>query len=147
MALDDFDFPAEHREAPPERQRAPEVEPLPWPPTPNSPASAPARTPAPLAVVRPAPSSPTAARAKAGLGIIAAAAGVGLGAVLAGPLGAVAGLAGIGTVRNLYRSQGIASSDPAEQSDAARSLAIGVVGLGIVGFLGYKIWNSNKDRD
>jgi serine/threonine-protein kinase len=54
-------------------------------------------------------------------------------------------LTAVGTVRNLYRSQGIASSDPAEQGDAARSLALGVIGVAIVGFLGYKIYSSRKD--
>lgn len=89
--------------------------------------------------------SPTAIRAKAGLGVVAAFAGASAGAVLAGPLGGLAGLAGVGTLRNLYRSQGIASSDPAEQGDAARSLALGVIGVAIVGFLGYKIWQSQKE--
>jgi len=65
---------------------------------------------------------------------------------LAGPLGGLAGLAAVGTVRNLYRSQGIASSDASEQGDAARSLALGVIGVAIVGFIGYKIWNSRKDN-
>jgi hypothetical protein len=89
--------------------------------------------------------SPTAARARAGLGVVAAFAGASAGAVLGGPLGGIAGLAGVGTIRNLYRSQGIASSDPAEQGDAARSLALGVIGVAIVGFLGYKIWKSRKE--
>lgn len=89
--------------------------------------------------------TPTAARAKAGLGVVAAFAGAGAGAVLGGPLGALAGLTGVGALRNLYRSQGIASADSAEQSDAARSLALGVIGVAIVGVIGYKIYNSRKD--
>lgn len=113
-------------------------------PLPVAPA-APARAFQPLPPAR--PPSPTAARAKAGLGIVAAFAGAGVGAVLGGPLGAVAGLTGIGTIRNLYRSQGIASSDPAEQGDAARSLALGVLGVAIVGYVGYKIYSSSKDDD
>ena len=64
--------------------------------------------------------------------------------MLGGPLGALAGITGVGAARNLYRSQGIASSDPAEQSDAARSLAIGVVGLAALGYLGYKIWSAKE---
>lgn len=100
---------------------------------------------APLPPLAPRGVSPTAARAKAGLGVVAAFAGAGAGAVLGGPLGALAGFAGVGTLRNLYRSQGIASSDPAEQGDAARSLALGVIGVAIVGFIGYKIYTSRKD--
>lgn len=90
--------------------------------------------------------SPTAARARAGLGLIMAGAGAGVGAVLAGPLGAIAGLTGVGAARNLYRSQSLASSDPAEQGDAARSLALGVLGVAITGYLGYKIYSSYKDE-
>lgn len=91
-----------------------------------------------LASVSPRP-APYAARAKAGLGIIAAAGGAGVGAALGGPLGAAAGFVATGAVRNLYRAQGIASADPATQNQAARSLAIGVVGLGLAGYLTYLI--------
>lgn len=90
------------------------------------------------------PPSAPASRAKAGLGAIAAAAGLGAGAVLAGPLGALAGVAGVGAVRNLYRSQALASSDEAERSDGARSFALGIIGLAIVGAVGYKLWNSRE---
>ena len=89
--------------------------------------------------------SPTAARAKAGLGAIVAAAGAGAGAVvLGGPLGALAGLTAIGTARNLYRSQGLGSTDPTEKADAARSFALAVVGVAIVGYLGYRIYNRKE---
>lgn len=88
--------------------------------------------------------SPTAQRAKAGLGIIAAAAGACAGAALGGPLGCVAGIAGVGALRNLYRVQGLGSSDPAEQGAAAKSLAICLVGAGITGYLVYKISNKEK---
>lgn len=91
------------------------------------------------------PVAPTAARAKAGLGIVVAGLGTGVGAVLGGPLGALAGLTSVGAARNLYRAQGIASADPTEQGDAARSLALGVIGVAIVGFIGYKIYSSRKD--
>ncbi len=134
MSFDDFDFQAH---APP----APAPAPSPAPAHAVSPVAMPARmerSSAPRV-------SPTAARAKAGLGIVVAGLGVGAGAVLAGPLGALAGLASVGTVRNLYRSQGIASADPTEQGDAARSLALGVIGVAIVGFIGYKIYSSRKD--
>ena len=123
------------------------------PPAPQSPPPAPAPAPemalpppgmtlgAPLVRQR----SPTAARAKAGLGVIAAAAGAGAGAaVLGGPLGALAGLTAIGTARNLYRSQGLGSVDPAERADAARSFALAIVGVAIVGYLGYRIYNRKE---
>ncbi len=147
MAFDDWSDspePAPERHAPPDRAPSPEVEPLPWPP-PDAPVARVGRSAlaAAPAAPRPAP-SPTAARAKAGLGLIAAAAAVGLGGVLAGPTGALAGVTAVGAARNLYRSQGIASSDPTEQSDAARSLAIGVVGVAILGYLGYRIWAAKE---
>ncbi len=131
VSFDDFDFQAH---APPTPDPAP----------PQAHSVSPVAMPARMERA-PARVSPTAARAKAGLGVVVAGLGVGAGAVLAGPLGALAGLASVGTVRNLYRSQGIASADPAEQGDAARSLALGVIGVAIVGFIGYKIYSSRKD--
>ncbi len=88
----------------------------------------------------------TAQRAKAGLGIIVAAAGACAGAALGGPLGGVAGLASVGALRNLYRSQGLGSSDPVEQGNAAKSLAIALVGGGIAGYLGYKAFFSKDSK-
>lgn len=136
MSFDDFSFqPDPPAAAPP--PRAPEQ---------------PFEAAQPLARQRPlaAPSRPAAppsgARARAGLGLVLAGLGTGAGAVLGGPLGALAGLTGVGAVRNLYRSQAIASSDPTEQSDAVRSLAIGVIGVAIAGYLGYKIYSSHKDE-
>lgn len=145
MAFDDWPPSAEHapeQNAPPERAPAPPIEPMAWPPPRATAPRGRALGPGPVAAPR-AP-SPAAARAKAGLGLITAAAGVGLGGALGGPFGALAGLTAVGAARNLYRSQGIASSDPAEQGDAARSLAIGVVGLAALGYLGYKIWSAKE---
>lgn len=137
MDIDDLGFPPA---VPPPQ---PEAQPQPGPPDlPPPSAVVPSR-----ALVPGRPRSPHGARAKAGLGVIAAAAAAGVGLGLAGPLGGLAGLTSVGIVRNLYRSQGIASSDPAEQGDAARSLALGVIGLGIVGFIGYKLYTSSKDND
>lgn len=141
MDFDDFAF-------------GPDAPPIPEPPPPAerpSPRAAPEMPPAPLRMPLSAPlarpRSPTVARAKAGLGAIVAAAGAGAGAiVLGGPLGALTGLAAIGTVRNLYRSQGLGSLDPSEKSDAARSLALSVVGLAIVGYLGYRIYNRKESK-
>lgn len=87
------------------------------------------------------------ARAKAGLGLMVAAAGAGAGAVLGGPGGAAVGLIGMGALRNLYRAQGLSSPDPQVKGDAARSLAICVVGFALAGYLGYKIWHSSKDDE
>lgn len=132
-----------------------------WAPAPTeqpaSPAGEPAAPPArervaplPVQSLQVAPparqTSLAAARAKAGLGVVVAGMGAGAGAVLGGPLGALAGLTGVGALRNLYRAQGISSTDPEEKSDAARSLALGVIGVAIVGFIGYKIY-SRKDDD
>lgn len=55
------------------------------------------------------------------------------------------GLVGVGAIRNLYRAQGIASSDPGEQADAARSVALCVVGFGITGYLAYRIFFAKDD--
>ena len=93
----------------------------------------------------PRPVAPFAARAKAGLGLIAAAAGAGAGAVLGGPGGAAVGLIGVGALRNLYRVQGLSSPDPEVKADAARSLAICLVGGALAGYLGYKIWSKESD--
>ncbi len=136
MDIDDLGFPPmPPLEARPEPPASP-------PDLPPPGALAPVRAPT---VGRAKP--PHVARAKAGLGAIAAAVGTGVGLAFGGPLGGLAGLTGVGALRNLYRSQGIASTDSAEKSDAARSLALGVIGLGIVGFLGYKLYNSSKDND
>lgn len=135
MAHEDLPFPPA---APPAAARAPESPPDLPPVT----ASAPSRA---LAPVR--PGTTWGARAKAGLGVVAAAIGAGAGCAAAGPLGGLAGLATVGTIRNLYRSQGIGSSDPAERGDAARSLALGLIGVAIVGVLGYKLYSSSKDND
>lgn len=70
-----------------------------------------------------------------------------LGAIVLGGLpGAAAGLAGVGALRNLYRAQGVGSPDPAERADAARSLAIGLVGVAIAGYLGYKAFAKESDE-
>lgn len=137
MDPDELGFPP----APlPPSEPAPVAPPLPDLPPPG--AQAPLSAPAQFR-----PRSSHGARAKAGLGAILAAVGTGVGLGLAGPLGGLTGLAGVGAARNLYRAQGIASNDPAERGDAARSLALGLIGLGIVGFLGYKIYSSSKDKD
>lgn len=60
--------------------------------------------------------------------------------MLAGPGGAVIGVTGFGALRNLYRSHGLGSVDPAEQSEAGRSLALGVVGVGLCGYLAYRLF-------
>jgi len=125
MAFDDFYTPLEVPAAPAERAPDPEPEPQ-------------LAMPLPRAPLRQRSSSSTAQRAKAGLGLIAAAAGACAGAAFGGPLGCVAGLAGVGALRNLYRAQGLGSSDPTEQGDAAKSLAIALVGAAIAGYLGYK---------
>lgn len=131
MDFDDFTIPS--------AQEPPRSPPVPPPPL------VPLRQVALAPVLRASP--PTAARAKAGLGIVAAAVGTGVGAALGGPAGAMIGLAGVGAVRNLYRAQGIASSDPAEQGDAARSLAICLVGAAIAGYLGYRVFvRKNSDE-
>lgn len=96
-----------------------------------------------LSPALPARRAPSSARARAGLGVLAAAAGAGLGGVLGGPWGIAAGLTGVGAVRNLYRSQGIASSDPDERGDAAKAIALSVVGLAIAGYLGYKAYKES----
>ena len=106
----------------------------------------PGALPPPRQIALGRPRAPHLSRAKAGLGVVVAAAACGVGGVLAGPLGALAGLTGVGALRNLYRAQGLGSSDPAEKNDAARSLALGVVGLGILGFLGYKLYQSKDDK-
>ena len=139
MAFDDFYSPPP--ETPPvAAERAPD-------PEPDHSWSMPAPMPAmPLQRAPLRPPSLTAQRAKAGLGIIAAVAGACAGAAFGGPLGCVAGLTGVGTLRNLYRVQGLGSSDPAEQGAAAKSLAICLVGAGITGYLVYKISNKEKSR-
>ncbi len=91
------------------------------------------------------PPKPTAARARAGLGVVVAAAGAGVGGVLLGPTGAAMGLVSVGAIRNLYRSQHLASDDPQLRSDAARGLALGVVGLGVVGYLAYRCFWKEED--
>jgi len=75
-----------------------------------------------------------------------AAAGAAAGAAFGGPLGCAAGIAGVGALRNLYRSQGLGSSDPIEQGAAAKSLAIALVGGGIAGYLVYKVATKEKHR-
>lgn len=138
MSFDDFSFQDEPSPAAHPEERRESFS--------TSPATA-MDAPPPRSFAPPRAPSPTAARARAGLGLIMAGAGAGVGAVLAGPLGALAGLTGVGAARNLYRSQSLASSDPAEQGDAARSLALGVLGVAITGYLGYKIYSSYKDDD
>lgn len=91
--------------------------------------------------------APEGFRARAGIGAIAAACGAAVGGVLGGPLGIGAGVAAVGAARNLYRSQGIASADPDQQGESVRCLALGVVGLGIAGYLAYRIYSNDKDDD
>lgn len=98
-------------------------------------------------VPAPASARPSAPRSRAGVSMLLAAAGAAAGGVLGGPMGIGIGLAGVGAARNLYRAQGIASSDPAQQGAAARNLALGVVGLGIAGYLAYKLYSKDKDDD
>lgn len=107
---------------------------------PKAPAAAMRMAPAPGAGAHPA-------KTRAGMGAIAAACGAALGGVLGGPLGIGAGVAAVGAARNIFRSQGIASSDSAQQSESVRSLALGVVGLGIAGYLAYKIYSSKDDDE
>jgi len=137
MSFDDFQ-PFVPEEPAPEVSEAPPI---------AFPSQRQARAVAPPAAGAPRRGAPVATRARAGLGIIAAAAGVGLGFTLGGPPGAMAGLAGVGALRNLYRAQGLGSPDPAEKADAARCVAICVVGFAIAGYLGYKAWGPSKERD
>jgi hypothetical protein len=135
MDFDDFGFASQQTpqpEAPsPSEQRA---APVAMQSMPMRPMAGPATT-------------PFAARAKAGFGLIAAAAGAGAGAVLAGPGGAAVGLIGVGALRNLYRAQGLSSPDPEVKHDAARAVALFLVGGALAGYLGYKIFSSNKDSE
>lgn len=113
-------------------------------PAPLAPEPTPIRSP--LATpIAPYAHYPTAARARAGLGLVAAAAGAGVGGAILGPAGAAMGLVGVGALRNLYRSQHLASDDPSLRADAARGLALGVVGVGVVGYLAYRIFWKGKD--
>jgi len=140
MDFDDFAFqqqPPAPAEAPP--RAAPERAGPPLPPLQQGPALR------PLSHAKPS-RAPVAARARAGLGVLAAAAGAGLGGILGGPWGMAAGLTGVGALRNLYRTQGIASSDPSEQSDAARSAALALVGGAIAVYLGYKAFSTKESR-
>lgn len=129
-----------------------ETEDISWPPRRSSPrrvsassASAPIAPMAPVALATAPVRNQGHARARAGMGAIAACGGTVLGAIVLGGIpGAVAGLASVGAVRNLYRAQGIGSGDASVQSDAARSLAIGLVGVAIAGYLGYKAFTKES---
>lgn len=113
---------------------------------PAAPAPAPAvYVPPAMSLARPAGAAGVGSRTKAGLGVLAVAAGAATGGVLGGPMGALMGLVGVGAARNLARAQGIASSDPAEQGEAVRNLALAVVGLGGAGYLAYRIFFKDKD--
>ncbi len=135
MDFDDFGF-APPAAPQPQAQPAPEQRQAPVAPQmmPMRPVAGPSR-------------APFAVRAKAGFGLIAAAAGAGAGAVLAGPGGAAVGLIGVGALRNLYRAQGLSSPDPEAKGDAAKALALCLVGTALAGYVGYRLWTSSKGND
>lgn len=97
--------------------------------------------PAPAQVAPPVAPAASSARRGAGLSIVLTGGATIAGALLGGLYGAGAGLFGMGAARNLSRAHGLwASSDAAERGEAAKSATLGVIGLLISGYLGYRAY-------
>jgi len=125
------------------------------PPGRYNPMGAPEPAPMPLAPVRPEGPSPlapppgdSALRRGAAKGLLWATAGLVAGGLVAGPLGAAAGIVGVGAVRNTVRAKnGWADPDPEVRAEAGKSATMAIFGIGIAGMLSYYAWQHRDEYD
>jgi hypothetical protein len=125
------------------------------PPGQYNPVGEPEPGPMPLVPVRPEGPSPvappagdTALRRGAAKGLLWATAGLVAGGLVAGPLGAAAGVVGVGAVRNTVRAKnGWADPNPEIRAEAGKSATMAIFGIGIAGMLGYYAWQHRDDYD
>lgn len=99
----------------------------------------------PLGPEGPSPIGPppgdTALRRGATAALLWASAGLLAGGLVAGPLGAAAGVVGVGAIRNTVRAKGgWADPDPRVRAEAGKSATMAIFGIGITGMLGYYAW-------
>jgi len=67
---------------------------------------------------------------------------------VAGPLGAAAGIVGVGAVRNTVRAKnGWADPDPEVRAEAGKSATMAIFGIGIAGMLSYYAWQHRDEYD
>lgn len=116
----------------------------------SDPATPPA--PGPLAPHPDRPSPPTQPRGDVALrggavkGLLMATAGLVVGGLVGGPLGAAAGVAGVGALRNSWRAKdGWADPDPEIRAEAGKSATMAIFGYGISGMLIYQAWKEDDD--
>ena len=116
------------------------------PDLPTAPPATPASTgPLPLpSAASPAalPGSGLAPRTRSGLTIIALGVSAAAGAWLGGAWGAGAGVILTGATRNVWRARQIKSADAAVRAEAIKAGTVGLLGLGIGGWLAYKAYQT-----
>ena len=94
------------------------------------------------------PQGDSALRRGAGKGLLFASAGLLVGGLVAGPLGAAAGVVAVGAVRNTLRAKdGWAHPDPEIRAEAGKSATMAIFGIGITGMLGYYAWQHRDEDD
>ena len=94
------------------------------------------------------PPGDSALRRGAAKSLLFATAGLVVGGLVAGPLGAAAGVSAVGAVRNTLRAKdGWAHPDPEVRAEAGKSATMAIFGLGITGMLGYYAWQHRYGED
>ena len=94
------------------------------------------------------PSGDGALRRGAAHGLLWATGGLIVGGLVAGPLGAAAGVISIGAVRNTLRAKnGWADPNPELRAEAGKSATMAIFGIGIAGMLGYYAWQQRYDDE
>lgn len=84
-------------------------------------------------------------RRGAGVAIIGCGAAALVGGVVRGPLGAIAGVVGFGSVRNTLRAKTLwTSSSPDDRVEAGKSATLAVFGFGATGLLLYHAFSERS---
>lgn len=82
------------------------------------------------------------------MGLLWATGGLIVGGLVAGPLGAAAGIVGVGAARNTVRAKnGWADPNPEVRAEAGKSATMAIFGIGIAGMLGYYAWQHRDDYE
>jgi hypothetical protein len=90
--------------------------------------------------------TPLASRTDAAVGLVWAGIGTAAGAWLLGPLGALAGLAAVGSVRNGVRAaQNWKSADPSARGEGSSSATVAIFGAGAAAMLAVAAISSKEE--
>lgn len=101
----------------------------------------------PPPVVPPQQVTSYTSRTDAAVGLVWAGLGTAAGAWLLGPLGALAGLAAVGSVRNGVRAaQNWKSASQSDRQEATKSATVSLFGAGIAGMLAYTAVSGKNDE-